>query len=55
MTTEVIDMSQTRPRVLVVACGALLAAGLLVRTVVGARQPVDVDSRSPRPRRIRPR
>jgi hypothetical protein len=27
MTTEVIDMSQTRPRVLVAACGALLAAG----------------------------
>jgi predicted signal transduction protein with EAL and GGDEF domain len=27
MTTEVIDMSQTRPRVLVAACGALLVAG----------------------------
>ena len=27
MTTEVIDMSQTRPHVLVAACGALLAAG----------------------------
>jgi hypothetical protein len=27
MTTEVIDMPQNRPRVLVVACGALLAAG----------------------------
>ena len=49
MTTEVIDMSQTRPRVLVVACGALLVAGCSSTQPTAPASPSPIPVTTPAP------
>ena len=49
MTTEVIDMPQNRPRVLVVACGALLAAGCSSTQPTAPASPSPIPVTTPAP------